>query len=230
MPKKKSEPLWSLMGLLFRSHPWHGVPIGPKTPDVVTVYIELTPHDTVKYELDKATGILKVDRPQRFSNVCPALYGFIPQTYCAEKVGELTSIRTGIPNVAGDGDPLDILVLAEKSIAHGNCLLQAVPIGGLRMLDGDEADDKIIAVMPGDITYGAWRDVTDCPPSLIERLKHYFLTYKAAPGSPDVTCRITHVYDRAEAHELIRRSQEDYQTHFSDIGALLTEALRPTER
>lgn len=226
MAKKKSEPLWTLMGLLFRSHPWHGVSIGPKAPDSVTVYIELTPNDTVKYELDKVTGILKVDRPQRFSNVCPALYGFIPQTYCAEKVAELTALRTGRKDIAGDGDPLDILVLAEKSITHGNCLLQAVPIGGLRMLDGEEADDKIIAVMPGDITYGRWRDIADCPLALIERLKHYFLTYKMAPDSSEVTCEITHVYGREEAHELIRRSQEDYLARFSDIGSLLTAALR----
>ena len=76
-----------ILGLMFRAHPWHGIPIGPEAPDVVNVYIEIVPTDTVKYELDKDTGILKVDRPQKYSNVCPTLYGFIPQTLCAERGG-----------------------------------------------------------------------------------------------------------------------------------------------
>src|SRR5215813_4522493 len=75
-------PVERLMGLLFRAHPWHGVTIGKNAPAVVTTFIEVVPSDTVKYELDKATGILKVDRPQKFSNVCPTLYGFIPRTFC----------------------------------------------------------------------------------------------------------------------------------------------------
>src|SRR5205085_3609184 len=78
---------------LFKSHPWHGVPIGADAPDVVTVYIEIVPSDTVKYELDKDTGLLKIDRPQRFSNVCPTLYGFIPQTHCGERNAEMTARR-----------------------------------------------------------------------------------------------------------------------------------------
>src|SRR5262245_4158262 len=127
----------------FRAHPWHGVPIGPDAPRIVTVYVELVPTDTVKFEVDKPTGILKIDRPQMFSNVCPAVYGFVPQTYCAEKVGELCQIRTGRPNIMGDGDPLDICILTEKDISHGDLLLQAVPLGGFRMIDKDQADDKI---------------------------------------------------------------------------------------
>jgi inorganic pyrophosphatase len=71
---KKREPLWQLMGLLFRAHPWHGVPIGEESPRVLTAYIEIVPSDTVKYELDKATGLLRVDRPQKFSNICPSHY------------------------------------------------------------------------------------------------------------------------------------------------------------
>ena len=69
---KSRQPIWQLMGRLFRAHPWHGVKLGEKGSDVVTCYIEITPSDTVKYELDKATGLLKLDRPQRFSNFCPA--------------------------------------------------------------------------------------------------------------------------------------------------------------
>src|SRR5215217_7944694 len=100
------QPLWELMGLLFRAHPWHGVPIGDDAPGIVTCYIEVVPSDTVKYEIDKQSGLLKLDRPQRFSNVCPALYGLIPQTHCATHVAALAAERTGRPGLAGDGDPL----------------------------------------------------------------------------------------------------------------------------
>ena len=226
MKRERSEPLWSLMGCLFRAHPWHGVSIGGKAPESVTAYIEVVPTDAVKYELDKTTGLLKVDRPQRFSNVCPTLYGLIPQTFCGELVAELCSYRTGRPGVAGDQDPLDICVLTERPISHGDILLQAIPIGGLRMLDGYEADDKIVAVLQADAAYGHWRDITECPTTLIERLQHYFLTYKRAPGSGENPCEVTHVYGRMEAHEVIRRSHQDYMLRFADIESLLTAALR----
>jgi inorganic pyrophosphatase len=79
------------MSLLFRAHPWHGVPLGERAPEQVTCYIEITTADTVKYELDKATGLLTLDRPQRYSNVCPTLYGLLPQTYCGERVAQLSA-------------------------------------------------------------------------------------------------------------------------------------------
>ncbi|MGH9677751.1 MAG: inorganic diphosphatase [Candidatus Acidiferrum sp.] len=139
--RQKDEPIWTLLGLLFRAHPWHGVAIGPDAPEKVNTYIEIVPTDTIKYELDKVTGHLMIDRPQLFSNVCPALYGLIPQTFCGERTAELCSMRTGRSGITGDGDPLDICVLTEKSVTHGDILLKARPIGGLRMLDGDEADD-----------------------------------------------------------------------------------------
>jgi inorganic pyrophosphatase len=224
--RQKSEPIWTLLGLLFRAHPWHGVPLGPEAPEQLTVYIEIVPTDTVKYELDKATGHLRIDRPQLFSNICPALYGLIPQTYCGERVGAYCGERAGRPGIVGDGDPLDVCVLTEKSVTHGDILLKARPIGGLRMLDGEEADDKIIAVMEGDAAYGTCRDVADCPGKVIDRLQHYFLTYKDAPGARRVHCQITHVYGREEAHEVIRRSIEDYRVRFGDLEGLLTTALR----
>ena len=196
---------------LFRAHPWHGVSIGADAPEVVAVYVEIVPSDTVKYELDKDTGILKIDRPQRFSNVCPTLYGFIPQTYCGSENAALTARRTGRVGIVGDGDPLDVCVLSEKAIPRGDIVLRARPIGGLRMIDRGEADDKIIAVLEGDASYGAWRDVGEVPRSLIDRLRHYFLTYKAGPDAADANVEITHVYDRDEAHEVIRRSQRDYR-------------------
>jgi len=215
-----------LMDVMFKSHPWHGVPIGPRAPEVVTTYIEIVPADTVKYELDKATGHLKIDRPQRYSNVCPTLYGLIPQTYSGERVAELCAWRTGRDGIRGDGDPLDICVLTEHTILHGDILLRAMPIGGLRVIDGDEADDKIIAVLEDDVAFGTWSDISDCPSTLIDRLRHYFLTYKSAPDAPHKDVEVTHVFDREEALELIRRSRDDYSAHFGDLEEALSRLLR----
>jgi inorganic pyrophosphatase len=214
------------MGLLFRAHPWHGVAIGDNAPDVVTSYIEIVPTDTVKYELDKWSGILKIDRPQRFSNVCPAPYGLVPQTFCGEAVAELFAKRSGRHEIGGDNDPLDICVITEKVISHSDILLQAVPIGGLSMLDGEEADDKILAVMKDDIVYGGCRDIDDVPKPVIDRLRHYFLTYKQAPGATAGKTSITEVYGREEAHAVIRASHHDYMARFSNIEGMLTAALR----
>jgi inorganic pyrophosphatase len=175
----------------------------------------MVPNDTIKYEIDKASGYLKVDRPQQFSNTVPTLYGFIPQTYCAEKVAELAAAKSGKTVVKGDGDPLDICVLSERSITHGNIILPAVPVGGFRLLDKGEADDKIIAVMKGDEFYRLWHDITDCPLSYINRLKHYFLTYKSLPGEV-TSCEITDVYGREEAHEVILQAMQDYRTHYGE--------------
>jgi inorganic pyrophosphatase len=205
----------------FKSHPWHGVPIGERAPDVVTAYVEMVPTDTVKYEIDKETGLLKVDRPQKYSNVCPSLYGLVPRTHCTERVAALCEERTGRTGLVGDGDPLDICVLTEKEITHGNILVKAIPIGGLRMLDGAEVDDKIIAVLAGDAVYGDLTDLFQLPPLLMDRLRHYFLTYKQGPDDARASCEITHVYDRREAHEVIRRSQEDYARQFGDLVAAL---------
>lgn len=227
MEAPKPEQLWELMSLLYRPHPWHGISIGAGAPERVTAFIEIVPTDTVKYELDKTTGYLKVDRPQKFSNVYPTLYGFIPQTYCGEQNGAFCAHRTGRTGIVGDGDPLDVCVLSEKDITHGDILLDAVPIGGLRMIDGKEADDKIIAVLEGDAVYGLWREVSQIPPAMLERLKHYFLTYKHAPDSlQPAHVEITHVYGREEAYEVIRRSQADYDQKFSGLRGLLSAALR----
>ena len=197
----------------FRAHPWHGVSMGKDAPRVVTTYIEIVPTDTVKYEMDKLTGILRMDRPQQYSNVCPSLYGFIPRTLCAERVGALCSERTGRPAIQGDGDPMDVCVLTEKEISHGDILVQAIPIGGLRMIDGNEADDKIMAVLSGDAVFGSLKDIAECPAPLVDRLRHYFLTYKQGPDRAAHAVEITHVYGRDEAHEAIRRSVQDYEAH-----------------
>ena len=226
MNKDTSEQLWPLLGLMFRSHPWHGVRIGPEAPQVVTAYIEIVPTDTVKYELDKETGHLKIDRPQKYSNVSPTLYGLVPQTYCGERVAEFCMDKSGKPGIVGDGDPLDICVITEKDISRGDCLMQARPIGGLRMLDGNEADDKIIAIMKNDASYGDWNDISELPRALIERLRHYFLTYKTEPGAATSECEITHIYGREEAYEVIRRSQADYHARYSQLEETLLTQLQ----
>ena len=86
MGNKINDPIVRLMGLRYKSHPWHGLDIGTDAPNVVTAFIEMVPTDTVKYELDKVSGYIKIDRPQKYSNVVPALYGFLPQTYCGDLV------------------------------------------------------------------------------------------------------------------------------------------------
>lgn len=199
---------------LSKPHPWHGIPIGENCPEVVTAYIEMVPNDTVKYEIDKLTGYRKVDRPQKFSNYLPALYGFVPQTYCGEQVREYAEKMAGKHVEKGDGDPLDICVLTERNITSGDIILEAIPIGGFRMIDKGEADDKIIAVLKQDEIYGKLKDVSECPETLIDRLKHYFLTYKNMPGHENKAVEITHTYGSKEAQEVILRSAKDYNDTF----------------
>jgi inorganic pyrophosphatase len=218
---KRFEDIWEHVRTILKAHPWHGVSIGINAPAVVTSYIEIVPSDTVKYELEKSTGYLMIDRPQMFSNVCPTPYGFIPQTYCGERVAELCRKVTGRKKIKGDSDPLDILVLTEKMITHNDILLHAAPIGGLRMIDGEEADDKIIAVMQKDAMYGGWKDIQDVPKSLIERLKHYFLTYKQAPDTGKRICEIHSVYGKEEAYEVIKNANLDYLEKYGEMNELL---------
>ncbi len=208
--------LHDLFKLLFQAHPWHGVTPGENAPGEVGAYIEIVPTDPVKYELDKGSGHLRVDRPQRFSSMCPTLYGFIPQTFCGEEVAALCAQRIAQTDIQGDGDPLDICVLTEKAFAHGNFFLRAKPIGGLRMIDGRQADDKIIAVLVSDVAYGHIEDIEGCPVGLVDRLKHYFLSYKQLPGAAPRRVEIADVYSRAESLDVIERSMRDYRKTFGD--------------
>jgi inorganic pyrophosphatase len=208
--------LHDLFKLLFQAHPWHGVTPGENAPGEIGAYIEIVPTDPVKYELDKASGHLRVDRPQRFSSMCPTLYGFIPQTFCGEEVAALCAQRTDQTDIQGDGDPMDICVLTEKAFAHGSFFLRAKPIGGLRMIDGRQADDKIIAVLVSDVAYGHIEDIDGCPVGLVDRLKHYFLSYKQLPGAAPRRVEISDVYGRSEAFDVIERSIRDYRKKFGD--------------
>lgn len=190
----------------FRPHPWHGIPAGPDMPRLVTAYIEITPFDTIKYEVDKESGYLKVDRPQRTNSLPPTLYGFIPRTYCGPRVAGIAGCEKG------DGDPLDVCVISERPVSRADILLRARPIGGLCMIDAGEADDKIVAVIENDAFWGAASDLADVPPALVERLRHYFMTYKLRPDGQPVA--IDEVYGVAHAHAVIEASMGDYLEKF----------------
>lgn len=192
-----------------RPHPWHGLDTGPDPPGLLNAYIEITPFDLMKYEIDKVSGYLRVDRPQRSSAQPPALYGFVPRTYCDERVRRLAPTAR-----RGDGDPLDICVLSERAITRSEIIVRGRVIGGLQMIDGGEADDKIIAVLDNDHVWGGARDLRDVPPVLVERLQHYFLTYKLVPGQRP-RARIGRVYGRPHALKVVRAAMADYDDHFA---------------
>jgi inorganic pyrophosphatase len=193
----------------WRPHPWHGLSIGPNAPEVVNGYIEITPFDWMKYEVDKETGYLKIDRPQRASSQPPSLYGFIPRTYCGRQIAALAG------TARGDGDPLDLCVFSERPIQRNEILVTARVLGGLRMIDRDEADDKIIAVLDNDPFYEGVDDLEKLPGLQVERLRHYFATYKLMPGK-DSPISIDLVYGQKIALEVIRAAQADYDSEFSE--------------
>ena len=194
----------------WRPHPWHGPEVGPDAPRIVHAYVEITPYDTVKYELDKETGYLRVDRPQHTSSQPPTLYGLVPRTYCGERVGALMDGAS-----RGDEDPLDICVISERPIMRSEVILDARVIGGLPMLDGGEADDKILAVLATDRFWADTQDIGDLPSVLVERLRHYFLTYKLEPeGEPQV--HIGEAYGRDHAFAVLEASIADYADEFGE--------------
>jgi inorganic pyrophosphatase len=192
----------------WRPHPWHGLEVGPSPPKIVHAYIEITPFDLIKYEVDKATGYLRVDRPQRTSSQPPALYGFIPRTYCGKRVGKLSPNAQG-----GDGDPLDICVFSERSITRSEVILNARVVGGLQGIDGGLADDKIIAVLEKDNLWGGIEDISEMPVILVERLRHYFSTYKLVPGTQSQMI-IERVYNCEHALQVVEAAIEDYNEDY----------------
>jgi inorganic pyrophosphatase len=173
------------------------------------MFVEITPFDLVKYEVDKASGYLKVDRAQRTSSLPPTIYGFIPQTYAGDGVAALMPGASG-----GDRDPLDICVLSERPISRSEVLLAATVVGGLPMLDGGEADDKILAVLQGDPLYGDVREIEDLPGVLIDRLIHYFSTYKL-PRSGSHRVAVGEPYARAHAESVVTAALSDYRKEFA---------------
>lgn len=197
--------------LTHRPHPWHGLPL-VASEDLFWGYIEITPFDQIKYEVDKATGYLKVDRPQRTASLPPMPYGFLPRTLCARRVAELCPTAD-----RGDGDPLDLCVLSERPIDRADILMRVRPLGGLRMVDAGEADDKIVAVLHEDPVWGALRELSEVPPGLVERLRHYFLTYKLAPGKQPVA--IDAVYGAEHARGVLAAASADYEEAFGRHAA-----------
>lgn len=192
----------------WRPHPWHGLEAGPNPPSLVNAYIEITPFDMVKYELDKVTGYVHVDRPQRSSSHPPSLYGFIPKTFCGAKLCELSPKAS-----KGDGDPLDICVISERPINRSEVILKSKVVGGIQMIDNGEADDKIVAVLANDNLWGDAEDIDDLPAILIERLSHYFSTYKLIPGKKSKVS-IEKIYNREHAHKVVNASLIDYTEKF----------------
>jgi len=192
----------------WRPHPWHGLNIGPNPPGLVYAYIEMTSFDFIKYEVDKETGYLYVDRPQRTTSLTPTLYGFIPRTYCDKRVRDLSQ------NAArGDGDPLDICVVSERPINRSEIFLNAVVVGVIQLLDHDEADDKIIAVLENDHIYGHVRDIKELPDVIVERLQHYFGTYKMVEGE-EPGIEIIGVFGADKAKKIVSAAIEDYEDAF----------------
>jgi inorganic pyrophosphatase len=189
----------------WRPHPWHGLSAGVEPPNRVNAYIEITPFDVIKYEVDKDSGYLRVDRPQRTSSFPPALYGFIPRTYCGDEVAKLCEGAE-----RGDGDPLDICVLSERPVQRSEVIVPCRVVGGLQLLDRGEADDKIIAVLEGDLMWNEVTDMTQLPKILIERLVHYFATYKIVHGEKASTIRVQHIYGREYAAQIVTAAQADY--------------------
>jgi inorganic pyrophosphatase len=157
----------------------------------VNAFIEITPFDVVKYELEKSSGDLRVDRPQRLSSTPPTLYGFLPRTLC------------------DDGDALDICVFSERPVNRSEIIVECRVVGGLTMIDAGREDDKIIAVLKDDAIWSGVTTIDELPPTLVERLVHYFCTYKMRPGHPS-TAQVQGSYGPARAHQVILKAMADY--------------------
>ena len=177
----------------YVAHPWHGLELGPKAPDELDVFIELTPQDTVKYEIDKASGFIRVDRPQKYSNRSPTLYGFIPRTY------------------AGDNDPLDVLVLCQEDIEPLS-LVNCYAIGVIKMIDSDQVDEKIIAIAIGDPSLTQYKDISELPAHLLNEMGHFFEIYKSLEGKKTY---ILDIGDKTVAEEIIQDSMKRYKEIFN---------------
>ena len=170
-------------------NPWHDVSIGKNAPETVTGIIEIPRNCRAKYELDKDSGLLILDRVLYSSINYPSNYGFIPQTYC------------------DDGDPLDILVLSQIDIVP-MCLVEARPIGVMRMLDEGESDDKIIAVAVNDMSVGHMQDVSELPAHSILELRSFFEDYKKLENKEVI---VEDFQGHETAREVIEKSIVDYK-------------------
>lgn len=194
----------------FRAHPWHGLSSGSAVPGLVDAYIEITPFDAVKYEIDKRTGYLRVDRPQGSSALPPTLYGFIPRTYCGDRVAALT------PGAKiGDHDPLDVCVLSQQRIDRAEIVVPARVVGGIQLLDDGEADDKIVALLESDTVFSYAKDLKNLPNAVVDRIVHYFGTYKMdISGDKPNSIEVLGTYGAEHAMEVVKASIADYDETF----------------
>ena len=178
----------------MNANPWHNVSIGKNVPENVTGIVEIPKNCRAKYELDKDSGMLMLDRVLYSSINYPANYGFIPQTFC------------------DDGDPLDILVISQIDIVP-MCLVDSKVIGVMRMLDGGEMDDKIIAVAANDMSVNYMNDIDELPPHLTKELRSFFEDYKKLE---DKTVVVEEFQNREVAMNVINQSIVDYQAKFGN--------------
>ncbi len=173
-------------------NPWHEVSIGPEVPDIVTGIIEIPKGSRAKYELDKESGLLRLDRVLFSSVYYPANYGFIPQTYC------------------DDDDPLDILIISQIDFVP-LCIVEARVIGVMQMLDNGEADDKIIAVAAHDVSVNHIHSIEELPPHFTLEIRHFFEEYKRLENK---TVVVETFQDRETAQRIVLQSIEDYRKKF----------------
>jgi inorganic pyrophosphatase len=170
-------------------HAWHDVELGSRVPDVLPVVIEVTKGSKTKYELDKKSGLIRVDRILYSSVHYPANYGFIPRTYCE------------------DHDPLDVLVLGQEPVMP-LAIMMAKPIGVMKMIDQGEADDKIIAVHADDPEYSFYNSIQELPPHRMMEVRRFFEDYKALENK---TVKVEKFLDRDEALKVIQECIGFYQ-------------------
>ncbi|WPU93782.1 inorganic diphosphatase [Mucilaginibacter sabulilitoris] len=173
-------------------HPWHQVSPGENIPEIVNAIIEIPKGSKAKYEIDKDSGLLKLDRVLFSSVMYPANYGFIPQTYCDDK------------------DPLDILVLCSIDVFPMS-IIEAKVVGVMHMVDNGEQDDKIIAVAKNDMSVNYINDLNELPPHAMTEIVRFFKDYKKLEGK-NVT--IEHLLGLRYAHKVIQESLELYKTTF----------------
>ena len=173
-------------------HPWHSISPGVNSPETVTAIIEIPKGSKAKYEIDKETGVLRLDRMLFSSVMYPANYGFIPQTYC------------------DDHDPLDILVLCSADV-YPMSMIEAKVIGVMHMVDNGEQDDKIIAVAKNDMSVNYIEDLAELPPHTMKEIVRFFQDYKALEEK-NVT--IEHLLGKGYAYKVIEESIELYNSTF----------------
>ena len=170
-------------------HPWHDVELGETAPDEIPAIIEVPKGSKNKYEMDKTTGLIRVDRVLFSSVHYPANYGFIPQTY------------------ADDHDPLDILVLGQEAVVPLT-IMMARPIGVMKMSDQGEEDDKIVAVHSNDPEYNHYQSITELPPHRIQELRRFFQDYKVLEHKEVI---VNEFLDREDAIGIVRHCMELYR-------------------